>query len=1349
MEGNSSHERTSVNIFDRIDLICAEFRRQIGEEASPEIESFLNEVEGAATQNLFRNLLHIDIEARRRRGERPRSSDYVDRFTQHAQIVRQVFFESTMSSVTKDINLLQWEETQDVDGPIKATLHPVPPAANRLGEYLLVRELGRGGFGIVYEAIHTQHGNRVALKTLPTELGKTHDSPEAAERLHRFRLEFRRMADISHPNLVGMQTLEVDGSQWFFTMDFVQGVDFLSYVRPDGKLDEVRLRATLPQLVSGVVALHGQHIVHRDLKPANVLIDKEGHTVILDFGLVAELRDQSDQNTFLGFAGTPAYAAPEQFSEHLTAAGDWYALGAMLFHALSGELPFSGSWAEVLEKKRSQNAPSLVGREGVPDDLAKLTSDLLARDPLQRPDALTLSKAVSGGDSQLPAKRHEGQLLVGRTDQLAALEQARQRLIRRQSANTVFIRGRSGEGKTTLAEHFLAPLRQSQSLAVLSGRCYDRESVPLKALDSLIDDLCELLQNNKDKAAGWIPDDIRMLAQLFPVLRREPSISQAVGNSKVQLDMKQVRQRAIRALREMLIRIGRDTPVVLFIDDLQWGDSDSAVAIFDLLRPPEAPNVLFLGTFRSDEAADSDFVAKWLWLEETAGETHESIPVAPLSQDECIELVVKLTERNTESIRRRAVELFQTTGGNPFFLNELIDCFDPDTDSFRPIPLHEVIDQKLRQLPTEAESLLHMVAISGQAVSIAEASEAAGVAESALSTLTHMRTARLVRLTGGQEQHQVDTYHDRIRETVLARLPQERRRWLHLQMADLIERHEDSSGERLLEEISRGEAIDNIPLRVYDLAYHFDAAGNEPKGLAYAILAAEEAMSQHALQLAEGYFQTAQKYSNNANSRIKYRISAGIGETLVLMGKYDQASQYLNEALTLTENELEKANVELLQGNIAYHSRPLSESIAIYERALRRAGNYVPRTRIGFRLAYYWETFKRNLSRWLPQSWRASSKSPDEGTLLSIKLFPLAGLVATFHDAHRMKWFMISGFNLLNQFPDSNTHSIGYATYASGEIAFGEPPKQYLQHYQTAYDRAVAADDVAAQAFALRHQGFGWWRDGKYAESIGCLRKAEELFESRAENKWQLVYTRFWLGCVHYREGNLAEAARNARQAFEVAFQHEQHRLAQSAIEPWARAVRGRLPFDELRNSFQPVPDDFTSSAQVLIAEAYWRLRNEEFGEAVAAAENAVAIIDGDFRVNAFTSCAFSTLARCLRLQAINEANPRTRTTLLDRALQAARRAEQVAKRFASEMPEALREVGMTLAEKGEIKRAFNLVQQSAKVAKGQSARFEYAQSLLASGEIGLKLEYPGAKDLVNQGAAEMQKFESMAQEAQ
>jgi serine/threonine protein kinase len=897
--------------FEQIQSLCRDFRRQLKGGARRRIEDYLDRVYESSREMLFQNLLHVEIEYRRRQGESPSSDEFAARFPEFSRQVRQAFFESTLMSMHADV-----ETPADEDTVLLGM-----PAARKLGDYELLRELGRGGFGVVYEARHLRRNDLVALKTLPAHFdGQLHPLVDA-ERLHRFRREFRSLSEVNHPNLVGMQSLEVDGRQWFFTMDLVEGVDFLDYVRPKGELDEARLRQSLMQLATGIIALHQQGIVHRDLKPSNVLIAADGRVKIMDFGLVADLQMRSDQTASLHsrqFAGTPRYAAPEQIDGVRSYASDWYAVGVMLFEALTGEAPFSGSHVEVIVQKRTQESPALRQRDGVPADLGELVDQLLQRDPDRRPNDFAVAQRLGisleghlhdSTDSSF--SKHFKTPLVGRVSQLAELDQARRELLNSRQPVVVFIRGLSGEGKTSLAETFLEKPRLSDELVVLSGRCYDRESAPFKAIDCLIDALVAFLRSRPEKEVqSLLPEDIQMLAQLFPVLRRVEGIAARSMLSLAGIDSRQIRYRAFAALRELLTTIGRSTPLILFIDDLQWGDADSAAALEELLQPPLPPAVMLLGCYRSDEADHSPFLQEWRKRRPDLRE--RSIQVSVLTAEECATWIAARLGANTGDFKRQAMELYEAAQGNPYILDQLLEGFDAETGGFQALPLKELIARRLGRLPKGATPLLEAIAVAGQAAPLDEVARVAGNLDQAFSTVTHMRSERLVRLIGADDRRLVDTYHDKIRETVLDGMAPERRRKLHVRFGEALEKSENLMAERVLEYLETDPADDDTVEapkcdRVFDLAYHFHAAG-DPRAFAYQLLAGELSYRAYATEDALQFLERAEALlPETASSTLRYRLLDRLGNAHVRLKAPESGLKFLERAIPLAPSGLSRA----------------------------------------------------------------------------------------------------------------------------------------------------------------------------------------------------------------------------------------------------------------------------------------------------------------------------------------------------------------------------------------------------------------------------------------------------------
>ncbi|MBI4583759.1 MAG: serine/threonine protein kinase [Planctomycetes bacterium] len=266
-----------------------------------------------------------------------------------------------------------------------------------LGDYTLRRQIGRGGMGIVYEAWQNSMDRRVALKVLPKAV------PADTKAVRRFIIEAQAAGKLTHPNIVHVHGMGVEGQVPYFAMDFVEGetlaqvLSSLKEAKPDagtpfGKKDDVRYFANLAEAFAGVSDglqhAHAHRIIHRDIKPSNLILDREGRLRILDFGL-ARLEGQESLTASGDFVGTPLYMSPEQARrkkipvDHRT---DVYSLGATLYEALTLRPPFQGKdHADTLSQIIERDPVELRKiNPRVPRDLETIVLKCLRKDPADR-----------------------------------------------------------------------------------------------------------------------------------------------------------------------------------------------------------------------------------------------------------------------------------------------------------------------------------------------------------------------------------------------------------------------------------------------------------------------------------------------------------------------------------------------------------------------------------------------------------------------------------------------------------------------------------------------------------------------------------------------------------------------------------------------------------------------------------------------------------------------------------------------------------------------------------------------------------------------------------------------------
>ncbi len=845
--------------------------------------------------------------------------------------------------------------------------------------FQLEEHLGTGTSGEVYRAYDAKLRSRVALKTL-------HRADPAA--IYRFKNEFRALTDVAHPNLVQLYELLADGDRWFFTMELIEGCDFLEFCRddagaygaggndPSGPKDPDALRDAVRQLAAGLSALHAAGKLHCDIKPSNIRVATGGRVVLLDFGLVQELFPARGEMTVdAELAGTPAYMSPEQAAgARLTEASDWYSVGVLLYEALTGRRPVDGSFVQVLQKKQSEDpTPPAELVDGLPKDLTRLAERLLRRDPAKRPNGEKVL-CMLGQSSRKALASHRstssaGAPFIGREEHLRTLVEGFE-LARGGRAVLIFVHGSSGMGKSALIHQFVRQLRhQDERTVVLEGRCFERESVPYKALDSLIDALSRyLIGLPKNEAEVLLPANVQALGRLFPALKRLQPVIRAERKVLDIPDSREIKRQARRALRELFARLAGRRPVVLYVDDLQWGDRDSADLLSELFRPPDPPPLLLIGCYRSEEQ-ESPLLRKLL-RSELIRESAElrQLPVEELPVERATELALELLGDRSKVSQAVAQTIARESRGSPYFVAEMVRYarfqsgadeaptgmrFDVDGAA---MTLERLILTRLDQLTPEAQRLLELVAVVGQPIELQVALQAAEIGAAAQAAVTVLRAASLIRIRRSRAYDEIECYHDRIRQAVVGVLDRATRVRDHGSLALALE--------------ASGRADPEA------LAFHFHEAGDFEREAHFVIVAAEAAGEALAFDRAARLYRDALDLDDHAPLP-RRELLVKLGDALMNAGRGAEAARaYLDaapgapaaESLELRRRAAEQ---QLISGRI-------DDGLETVRQVLASIGMSMPESRTGILLSLLWRRLQLRL-RGLSYSEKDPSQlSPDQ-----------------------------------------------------------------------------------------------------------------------------------------------------------------------------------------------------------------------------------------------------------------------------------------------------------------------------------------------------------------------------------
>jgi serine/threonine protein kinase len=1039
------------------------------------------------------------------------------------------------------------------------------------GRFMIQRRIGAGGMGVVYEAYDRDRAQAVALKKL---LGTD------ATAIVRIKNEFRALADVVHPNLVRLYELIGEGDDWFFIMELIDGADFLNYVRghrasildgdtteggsttekstligksdrpfeaermrlanveqpsADIVLDYDTLRRTLRQLGEGVAALHDVGKLHRDLKPSNVLITPEERVVVLDFGLATDIAAFDRKMTF---GGTPAYMAPEQIAEMpATESSDCYAIGVMLYEALTGKLPFSGNFYSMLMQKRTtdpQPPSELVAT--IPKDLSSVCSELLRRDPESRLSARALAERVATRQDRVVSHavtlvRPRGNRFIGRIAQLEQLEAAFT-ATERGTPVTVMLRGLSGMGKSALVRHFLHEVqRRDPFVVVFTGRCYEQESVPYKAVDSLIDDLARYLKRASPlEAKALMPTDVAALARLFPVLQELEQLTKGRRRPIEIRDSQELRRRAFAALRELLARMADDRRVILFLDDVQWGDRDSAALLAELLRPPDAPPLLVIAAHRTEEAESSPLLAELRKVRESEenalGEVRE-IALETLTENEAYDLARtllqdSLPEAASESAsgQGRVDAIAREAGGSPFFIVELARFSEATglaTGEYGAgdMALDNVIRSRIALLPEGGRELLEVVAVSGRPIVATGANIAAGLHREDQAMQARLRADHLLRTRVRAGRDEVDTYHDRIREAILLALPSERRRAHHLTIAATLE----------------AEGVRDPEV----LAVHYREAGDDPRAASLALEAGDRAAAALAFENASQFYAMALELSADAGSPA---LLIKLAEALSNAGRCADAAPYYLRAAGQMPSERDALELRRKAMEGLLRAGHVDAGLRLIRSVLDSVGIKLPETPKSAVLGIILGKL-RLLLRGLRAKERAAEAVPPQLlTSIDVCWGVMTGLARI--DNIRSAYFQTIHLHRALQAGEPYRLTRALAAQACFSAVKGDSAKDKTERLVSRAERSARAiGDPHAIGMSMMARSLESYYLGMFRDSVQQADEAESLFRERCTGvSWEISTTSNYALCSLMYLGELGQLAQRVPQRVREAEEH-------------------------------------------------------------------------------------------------------------------------------------------------------------------------------------------------------------------
>ena len=1215
-----------------------------------------------------------------------------------------------------------------------------------VGRYYVRRLLQTSGPRASYLAHDAAFGD-VVLRTLTTsEAGPLHA---------RFAHEASVLRDLAHPGLAPVLEFGRSDDLLYWVRPYVAGAPLVC--TPAARPTLEHALAVGRALFSALDELHGRRLLCRNLRPANVILPDDPRSsaaVLTDFGLIAPA---NEADVVPRSVAEVLYLSPEQAGSLDCDVGipaDLYSAGALFFEILAGRPPYEGTTVgSVLLKHMTAHVPKLrsLGLE-VPRALDEVVQRLLRKDPRDRyQSAAAVSADLALIQTALEQGNYDPQFVVGLSDRRRTLtepafvgrtrelEQLDVQLkhLRLGRGGVIVVETESGGGKSRLLDE-LTQRARCQGVWVLRGTGTSEVGLrPFQVLDGVVQEVLAAVASDPElgvRLRAQLGDRATIVASVLPQLAAALDCTSAEDLGPEAF----AEARSVQALVYFIDALGAlGRPALVVLDDCQWADASAVKLVVEWSAVQEERRtpgsvVSLVSAYRTEEVpAESPLRALPGALQ---------LRLAKFSADDLRRLVESMAGPLPDDVVEAVVAM---ADGSPFMasavLRGLVEsaALVPEADGWRVERLAvadlqssqhaaSFLAHRINLLPPRAAQLLAAGAVLGKEFHWQSAVELSGQGSDAtleLRDLARERHLVWMRSDGAR----CVFVHDKIRETLLARLGDEERKRLHLRAA----LHLRVQGNR----------------NSFELAYHFDAADEHGQALPYALEAAEQARARHALEVAEQQYQIAGRGAAQADPATRYRVLQGHGDVLMLRGDYAASAELFERAALLAEGNFAQAEIRGKLGELAFKRGDIERAIDSFEAALRLLGRYVPRNFTTLLVLFLWEVGVQVLHTLAPRRLVGRRRQqPDEAERLSWRLFSrLAHGYWFLRSKIHVLWTHLRGMNLGERYQPTLELAQAYSEHAPA-MTLVPYFSRGAAYAQKSFEIRKALGDMWGQGQSLAYHGIVLYAGSKFAECVEKGREGVRLLE-RMGDFWEVHIARYQIAAALYRLGDLPAAIQLARRNYESGFKLGDEQASGISLDVWARAALGNLPRAIVDVEVGRVRNDAQGAAQTMLGAGVRLLGADQIDEAVKMFEDALRIARKAGVVNAYVAPNLAWLATALRLrwERYQGNLPDRRRAMLRAAHRAAGRAVRLAWRFQNDLPHALRELGLAAVRRGKVGRGMRLFRRSIAVAQRQGARYELALSRRALWQTAAELGQAGAARAAEAAVAEVQTLELAA----